>query len=150
LLRERGTPVGLVRFFGGTATARASVAGGALAGRGGRLLQGDGRANRFHGATTVDVKPSVTRWRVDAEGVVGARGMGRLLLLVAVRSIRRQSRKVRWQLWEDAHARIDDLERDLGELQARFGAEGGAPAFVHRALWDRDFDPRPAGWVGSW
>ena len=142
LLRTDGTPGCLAGFLGGSGEAGAIADATTLEGRGGRLIEVGGRANRFHGHGHVDVATSIQSWSVKAHGALRARGLGRLVLLFTRSSIRHQVDKQLAELWCRSEARVDDAERSIAHLDGLVRQEGGEAGFVRRAIWDLDFDPR--------
>lgn len=132
----------LAGLLGGSGEGTATLDLTALAGQGGRLFEGNGRANRFRGAGRADVVGSAAEWKLDAALSLRARGLGRAVLLVMGRRIRRILEGQIKQFWESAADRVTAAETDLRVLATEVERAGGEEAFVHRALWDPNFDLR--------
>ena len=142
LIRDSGTPPGLSRLLGGRGRGRATVDLSVLENRGGALIDAEGRVNRFRGDARVNVDTSSQEWRVDAAARLTARGIGRLVLLFARRRIKRGFDDGLARFWETAaYSTSHQLKNQLRDLARLVDDEGGEAAFVHRALWDPDFDP---------
>jgi hypothetical protein len=90
-----------------------------------------------------DLHTTTTTWNADGAVSLRARGLGRLVMLVVGGRLRRRIEEWLEQLWRISDQRMADSEAALRELAGMTEREGGAAAFVRRALWDPHFDPRP-------
>jgi hypothetical protein len=136
VLEAEGTPGCLAGLLGGTGEGCAVLDTGPLE-HGGRLLEVGGRANRFRGDARLDVRSSATRWAVAGDGVLRARGLGRLLLRFCGRRIRRSIERGLADLGDSSAAWTGDLERDVAALRAAVETEGAPAPFVRRAFVGR-------------
>lgn len=143
VLEADGAPGCLARMVSGPAGGTVTVDLGALDGPSSPLVVANGHANRFHGDGRIDVGASGRRWRVDGRVAVGGRGSGRLVLVLVRRRLRRGVEGVVSRFRARAEERISDVERGAEQLRSAVEREGGPGAFVHRTLWDPDFDPGP-------
>jgi hypothetical protein len=143
VLEADGTPGCLARLVAGLAGGTVTVDLGALEGPSSPLVVAEGHANRFHADGRIDVGASGRRWRVDGQAAVGGRGLGRLVVLLVRRRVRRGVDRRIERFWAGADGWISQLERDVSQLRSSVAQEGGPEAFVHRALWDPTFDPGP-------
>lgn len=136
-----GSPGWVARLLGRTGGGKVIVDLGALEGPGGSLVEGEAHANRFRGSTRVEVSGSRRRWHVDGRASLGARGVGRLVLLVVRRRIRRGLERGLAQFWARGEEWTNGLERDLHDLRRTVEQQGGPAPFVRRSIWDPGFDP---------
>lgn len=143
VLEADGTPRGLAGLVTGPTGVTVTVDLGALEGPSSPLVIADGHANRFHADGRIDVGASGRRWRVDGEAGVRGRGLGRLVLLLARRRVRRGVERGVESFRGRADEWISEVERDVEQLRSSVEREGGPEAFVHRTLWDPVFDPGP-------
>jgi hypothetical protein len=137
------TPGRIDRFLGGRGGGRATVDLRTIEGSGGTLVDARGRVNRFRVAGRGDVDTGPASWSVDAALSVAGRGLGRVVMLLGGRRLRRYFDRTLQKFWQTAEARTSRAERVLQRLSDAVQHEGGETAFVHRALWDPDFEPRP-------
>lgn len=140
LWRSEDMPGCLAMLFGGKGSGTAVVDLGALE-RGGRLVDGDGRANRFAGDVRIEVRSSVARWSIDGRGSLRGRGLARPVLWFTRGKIRRSVELDLAERWASSAQAMADLAAQLRQLQVDVAAEGGPGPFVHRALWDDTFPP---------
>lgn len=135
----------LAGLLGGSGEGSATLDLATLTGQGGRLFEANGHANRFRGAGRADVVGSAAEWKLDAALSLRARGLGRAVLLVMGRRIRRALEDQIKRYWESAADRVTTAETDLRLLATEVERVGGEEEFVHRALWDPNFDPPRPG-----
>lgn len=134
----------LAQLLGGSGEGSATLDLGTLAGNGGGLLEAKGQANRFRGATQAEVAGSAREWKLDGALSLRARGLGRVVLLVARRRIRRHLEGEIKRFWASSADWVTTAEADLRALAAAAEREGGEEVLVRRMLWDAEFDlPRP-------
>jgi hypothetical protein len=149
VIRDEGTPGCLASVLGGPGVGRAVIDLTALDGRRDSSVDVSGRANRFRGAARADLHTTTTTWNVDGALSLRARGLGRVVVLVVGRRLRRSIEEWLEQLWRTSDERMADSQAALRELAGMTEREGGAAAFVRRALWDPHFDPRPPARVAE-
>lgn len=137
--KAEGTPGCLAALFGGSGRGTADVDLARLD-NGGRLVEAEGRANRLRGDARIDVHPSLSRWKVEGRLGVRARGLARPLLWFGGGRLRRGMERSYSEAWASSEEAVNELAAGLEELRRSITAEGGAAPFVHRALWDDDFD----------
>ncbi|MGY6499856.1 MAG: hypothetical protein ACXIVQ_03015 [Acidimicrobiales bacterium] len=140
VLRELRTPGCLARRFGGSGEIVAAIDLGALE-RDARAITVDGHANRFGGSASVDVQTSAARWRISAGARIRTQGIARPVVWFFRRRIRRSLKAGLDEFWPTVDESVASLARDLHALRRVVDAEGGPNPFVHRVLWDDDFDP---------
>ena len=140
VLRELRTPGCLAGMLGGTGELEAGVDLAALEDDARAVLVA-GRANRFRGNGSVDVRTSAARWTISASARIGARGIARPLLWATRRRIRRTVKAGLAEFWSTADDNVAAVARDLHTLRQLVENEGGPSPFVHRVLWDDDYDP---------
>lgn len=145
LLEDESTPGWLARLFGKTATGRAALDLAALDEHGDTLLDADARTSRFRGRARLGVDSSITTWAVEGRLALRGRRLGRLVLLVAGLPIRRRVDAAMQHFWKRSGQWVTQVEKNLVEIASLVEGEGGPGPFVHRALWDPHFDPRPPG-----
>ena len=109
--------------------------------RGGQAVRANGRANRLRGNALLDIDASATTWTVAGKGRLQARCLGRPLLWLAGRRIRRSINHAFAEFWAAGESHTIGLELQLSELRTVIENEGGLARFVRRAIWDQDFDP---------
>lgn len=142
-LEADGTPGCLARLVAGPTGTTVTLDLGALEGPSSPLVVADGHADRLHADGRIDVGASGRRWRVDGEAAVRGRGLGRLVLLLARRRVRRSVEHGVESFRDRADEWISEVERDVERVRSAVEREGGPEAFVHRTLWDPAFDPGP-------
>jgi len=135
----------IARLLGERGEGRATIDLGTIEGAGGTFVDARGRLNRFRGWAHADVDTGPASWSVDATLTVGGRGFGRVVMLLARRRLRRHVEGRLQRFWQTSDTRITRAESALRELELTVQREGGESAFIHRALWDTGFDPRPPG-----
>lgn len=140
LLKADDTPGCLAGILGGTGGGTGTLDLATLE-RNGRVLDAQGRANRFRGTLRLDVRTSARQWVIDGHCVLRARGLGRPVLWFFRRRMRRSIDHSLAEFWSDAESRMRDLDRELDLLRSAIEKEGGPDRFIRRALWDDDFDP---------
>lgn len=144
VIEEDVRPGCLARLIGGTGEGSATLDLSHVATRGGRLFEAKGHANRFRGVAQADIATSGSEWKLDGALSLRARGLGRAVLLIAGKRIRRHIDDVIKRFWESSADRITATEAELRALTAAVERAGGEDALVHQMLWDPEFDlPRP-------
>jgi hypothetical protein len=134
-----GLPGCLAWFIGGRGAGSAVVELGALE-RNGRAIEAEGHANRFSGDFRTEARTSATTWGVDARGSLRARGLFRTVLWFAGGRVRKHVERTVAEIWAKSDQATADLSAALAQLDSDTEAEGGPTPFVHRCLWDEDFD----------
>jgi hypothetical protein len=140
LLRSEGEPGCMGWVLGGTGTGDVVVDLGTLE-AGGRTAAFEGRTNRIRAASVVDVESTRDVWKVTAAATLRAKGLARPVLWFGRRSIRRAVTAACDEFWAGSDELTSRMRSDLADLRAAIDEEGGPAPFVHRLLWDRDFDP---------
>ncbi|MEO5840104.1 MAG: hypothetical protein ABIQ73_27345 [Acidimicrobiales bacterium] len=135
-----GTPGRMSRLLGESGEGRATIDLRPIEGKGGTLVDAHGRMNRFRGTARGEVDTGAENWSVDAAVSVRGRGLGRVVMLLAGRRVRRHFEHRFEQFWRTSDARIIRAERALQHLAAAVQREGGEGPLVRRALRDPDFD----------
>ncbi|MEO8692346.1 MAG: hypothetical protein ABI658_02455 [Acidimicrobiales bacterium] len=131
------------RLLGGRGAGQVRIDLRTIEGNGGTLVDARGRVNRFRISGRGDVDTDPASWDVEAALSVAGRGLGTVVMLLASRRLRRYFTGRFQQFWLTADSRITRAESALGELAQTVAREGGETAFVQRALWDPDREPRP-------
>jgi hypothetical protein len=138
-LKSEGSPGCIAALFGGTGRGTADIDLEQLD-NGGKLVDAEGRANRLRGDARIEVRPSLSRWKVEGCVGVRARGLARPLLWFGGGRLRRGMERSYSEAWASSDQAVNELAAGLEELRTSITVEGGAAPFVHRALWDDDFD----------
>lgn len=125
LSRADGTPGCLAGVLGGGGEGTAILDFAPIEDDG-RLIDAQGRANQFRGSVRLETRTSATRWTLEGNGALHARGLARPILWFAGRRMRRSIDHSLGKFWTESESGMPELDAELRRLQSAIEAQRAA------------------------